>query len=95
MDPFVKVNNGLNYSKWYKALQSIYPEHATVWKDIKPKNKKWADVKNQRALLDQLAVKWNIKKPEDWLGVTRKMVSEEHAHFIQSYYNGSLLQGKL
>jgi hypothetical protein len=29
------------------------------------------------------------------LGVTRKMVSEERAHFIQSYYNGSLLQGKL
>jgi hypothetical protein len=53
----------------------------------------WKDKQNQKEFLDQLAVKWNIQKPEDWHKVTIDMVLKEGGNFIVSYYNGSLQQG--
>jgi hypothetical protein len=49
----------------------------------------WKDKKNQKEFFDQLAVKWNIQKPEDWNKVTNKMVFKEGGRFIGS----SLQQG--
>jgi hypothetical protein len=53
----------------------------------------WKDLKNQKAFFDQLAMKWDIKKPEDWNKVTVKMVFMEGGSFIKVYYNSSLQKG--
>jgi hypothetical protein len=52
-------------------------------------------MENQRALLDKLAIKLNITKPEDWYRVTSKMVMAEGGNFLMSYYKGSLIQGTI
>jgi hypothetical protein len=43
--------------------------------------------------LDQLAIKWNIQKRDDWNKVTSTMLLEEGGYFIEDYYNGSLQRG--
>jgi hypothetical protein len=53
----------------------------------------WKDKQNQKEFFDQLAVKWNIQKPEDWNKVTNKMIITEGGSFISKYYNNSVLQG--
>jgi hypothetical protein len=54
----------------------------------------WKDKQNQKEFFDQLAVKWNIQKLEDWNKVTNKMVLQEGGYsIINTYYSGSLLQG--
>jgi hypothetical protein len=54
----------------------------------------WTYKKNQKAFFDQLAIKWNIQKTEDWNKVTKDMILKEGGSFITNYYNGSLRQGK-
>jgi hypothetical protein len=69
-------------------LQAVYPEFV-------PKRKPlgyWKDKKNQKELFDQLAIKLNIQKPEDWHQVTPAMVSEGRS-FLSAYYNDSVKQG--
>jgi hypothetical protein len=72
-----------------KALQAVYPDYVPT---VKPqgycKNKE-----NQKKFFDQLAIKWNIQKPEDWNKVTREAVVKEGGGFVNDYYNGSLQQG--
>jgi hypothetical protein len=53
----------------------------------------WKDKQNQKAFFDQLAVKWNIQKLEDWNKVTNEMVLKEGGSFIDRYYKGSLQLG--
>jgi hypothetical protein len=53
----------------------------------------WKDKDNQKEFFYQLAIKWNIQKPEDWNKVTCDMVLKEGGRFIVDYYNGSLQQG--
>jgi hypothetical protein len=53
----------------------------------------WKDKENQKEFFDQLAIKWNIQKPEDWNKVTNEMVLKEGGRFIVDYYNRSLQQG--
>ena len=54
----------------------------------------WKDKDNQKKFFDQLAIKWNIQKPEDWYKVTTEMVSKEGGRsFIDRYYGGSMRQG--
>jgi hypothetical protein len=65
-----------------------------VWEQYK-RYGDWNDKRNQRELLDSLAVKWNIKKPEDWLRITNKMVVREGGSFIMYHYNGSLVKGNI
>jgi hypothetical protein len=44
--------------------------------------------------MDQLAIKWNIKKPEDWFKVTIKMVKKEYGgSFLRTHYKGSMRRG--
>jgi hypothetical protein len=50
---------------------------------------------NQKAFFDQLAIKWNIKTPQDWNKVTTDMVRKEGGSFIARHYNGSLTKGKI
>ena len=52
----------------------------------------WKEKHNQKEFFDQLAVKWNIQKPEDWNKVTKEMVLKEGGNFIHVHYN-SLQQG--
>jgi hypothetical protein len=71
------------------ALQAIYPDYVPTTKPLGY----WKDKKNQKEFFDQLAIKWNIQKPEDWNKVTNRMVLKEGRSFITNYYNGSLKQG--
>jgi hypothetical protein len=50
-------------------------------------------LEKQRELFDNLAIKWKLQKPEDWLKVTIKNVVKEGGSFIHIFYNGSVLQG--
>jgi hypothetical protein len=82
-----------------KALQAIYPDYVQTTKTTKPQTTKqlprgyWQDKENQKKFFDQLAIKWNIQKPEDWNKMTCDMVVKEGGSFIYKYYNGSLNQG--
>jgi hypothetical protein len=53
----------------------------------------WKDKENQKAFLDQLAIKLNIQKPEDWYKVTSQLVLEKGGSFLAKYYNYSLIRG--
>jgi hypothetical protein len=53
----------------------------------------WKNKENQKKFFDQLAVKWNIQKKDDWNKVTKEMALKEGAYFITTYYH-SLQQGK-
>jgi hypothetical protein len=53
------------------------------------------DKKHQKEFFDQLALKWNIQKPDDWNKVTLMMAQKEGGNFISRYYNGSLTQGNI
>jgi hypothetical protein len=57
------------------------------------KDVNWKNEANRKAFFDQLAIKWNIQKPEDWNTVTIQMVLKEGGQFIKKYYNSSLRQG--
>jgi hypothetical protein len=62
---------------------------------VKPRGY-WKDKQNHKAFFDQLAIKWNIQKPEDWNTVTTEMVVKEGGgHFITMSYNGSLKLGTI
>jgi hypothetical protein len=74
------------------ALQAIYPEAQQIWQTYTHRGF-WKNVKNQRDFFDQLATKWNIQKPEDWVRVTTAMVLKKGGNFINSLYNGSLVRG--
>jgi hypothetical protein len=72
-----------------KALQAIYPDYVP---EAKPHGY-WKDKSNQKNFFDELAIKWNIQKTDDWKSVTKEMVRKEGGSFIRRYYNGSLQQG--
>ena len=71
-----------------KALQAIYPDYIPT---SKPRGY-WKDLQNQKAFFDQLAIKWNIQKLEDWNNFTQEMACKEGS-FISKYYNSSLQKG--
>jgi hypothetical protein len=77
------------------ALQSVYPEHKHLWQERRPHKSMgfWQDMQNRRNFLDQLAIKWNIQKPQDWYKVTSRMAVNQGGTFIVSVYNGSLIRG--
>jgi hypothetical protein len=72
-----------------KALKAIYPDYVPPVKI----QGYWKDKENQKKFFDQLAIKWNIQKLEDWNKMTYDMVEKEGGSFINRYYNGSLNQG--
>jgi hypothetical protein len=74
------------------ALAAAYPEHTWKTKDHKSIGY-WKDIKNQRSFFDVLAVKLNVKKPEDWYSVRLDTVLMNGGSFIISYYNGSVRRG--
>jgi hypothetical protein len=55
----------------------------------------WKDVKNQRNFFDELGVKLNIKEPQDWFRVTRKIIWKEGGYFINNHYNSSVIKGTI
>jgi hypothetical protein len=75
------------------ALNTVYN-----WK-LNPKSKPrqpagyWNDKVIQRLFFDKLAIKLNVRKPEDWYSVGVKTVLENGGHFVNKIYNGSLIQG--
>jgi hypothetical protein len=75
-----------------EALQAVYPSLANG--AHKPHGY-WKDKANQKSFFDQLAIKWNIKNPEDWNKFTTKDVLREGGGFIVTYYNESLRQGNI
>jgi hypothetical protein len=75
------------------ALQAVYPEHKEIWKDVLLQRGYWQDIVHQRKFFDQLAIKLQIQKPEDWYNVHWKTVVNEGGSFVARYYNASLVQG--
>jgi hypothetical protein len=61
--------------------------------EVKPRGY-WSNKENQRAFFDQLAIKLNIQKPEDWNKVPTSML-EEGKSFLAKYYNFSVRKGML
>jgi hypothetical protein len=55
----------------------------------------WKNKENQKKFFDELAIKWNIQKTDDWNKVTKEMATKEGGHFIGNYYNGSVQQGTM
>jgi hypothetical protein len=85
------MNNVLHF----KNARSISSQRKTLdrsFTTIKPRGY-WKAKENQKEFFDQLAIKWNIQKPEDWNKVTYDMVLKEGGRFIVYYYNGSLQRG--
>jgi hypothetical protein len=74
-------------------LQAIYPDRQWISSDYKPRGY-WKDLSNQRLFFDELAVKLNIQKPEDWKKVTFETVKKEGGHFVKAYYSTSVMRGK-
>jgi hypothetical protein len=73
-------------------LQASYPEYQNVWQQYTPHNH--ISITSQRDFFDQLAAKWGIRKPEDWLEVTSAMVlKEDKMNFVNNHYNGSFVRG--
>jgi hypothetical protein len=68
----------------------VYPDLP----DVLPRGH-WTHMENQKAFFDQLAVKYNIQKAEDWNKVTTTMVVKEGGSFITRFYNGSLKIGTI
>jgi hypothetical protein len=71
------------------ALKASYPDYAPMTKT----RGYWKDKENQKKFFDQLAIKWNIQKQEDWNKVTYDMMLKEGGSFIVHYYNSSVQQG--
>jgi hypothetical protein len=84
-----------HYNANFLALQKIYPEHNWIIRDRKPPKPRghWKDIRNQRAIFDQLAVKLNIKKPEDWYKINVKTIMDLGGGFVSWCYNGSTTKG--
>jgi hypothetical protein len=81
------------HSNIRKALQAIYPDYVPKERPVAKPRGYWKDKQNQKEFFDQLAVKWNIQKPEDWNKVTNKMLFKEGGSFIAKYYKKSLHLG--
>jgi hypothetical protein len=75
-------------------LQAVYPDY--VPSEGKPKRHGyWKDKENQKAFFDQLAIKLNIKRPEDWHKVTGRLILNEGGSFLSKYYHYSPLRGNI
>jgi hypothetical protein len=76
---------------------NILKRHAKTAKThpfyVERESKDWKDINNQRSFFDQLAIKLNVKTPEDWSKVMHKTVLQEGGTFVNNYYKGSLLRG--
>jgi hypothetical protein len=94
---------GMTGTHFVVALKACYPELAHIWQERKvltpsPRlnpNGHWNRIQNQRQFFDNLAIKMNIKRPEDWYRVTRQTVLDEGGNFIVRHYRGSHLRGEL
>jgi hypothetical protein len=84
------MNNVLHFKNF--GSRSSPQRKSTIATKTKSKGY-WKSKENQKKFFDQLAIKWNIQKPEDWNKVTCGMVLKEGGNFIDRYYNGSLQQG--
>jgi hypothetical protein len=74
-------------------LQAVYPDYVpSTVRPTKPQGY-WSDKENQKKFFDQLAVKLNIQKKDDWNNVTIEMVLKEGGSFIRTYYGSSLQRG--
>jgi hypothetical protein len=79
-----------------EALKTIYGYERTIErKVVSHRTSKWDDTANQRSFFDQLAVKLNVKKPEDWYSVGLETICKNGGSFIMTRYKGrsKLTQG--
>jgi hypothetical protein len=79
-------------------MQSVKEIHGSfeVLSNARPHHKPagyWKDIKNQRYFFDQLAVKLNVRNPEEWVSIPSKKIFEEGGSFISKYYGSSISQG--
>jgi hypothetical protein len=75
------------------ALQACFLEHNTVWNTYRNRGY-WKDIDSQRAFFDQLAIKLNIQKLDQWYTVRASTVINAGGYFLNRYYNGSMIEGK-
>jgi hypothetical protein len=75
-------------------LKAVYPEHPwEASRFAKRANNYWKDKANQKAFLDELAVKLNVKKPEDWYSVVTSQIEKNGGVSLLRYYRGSFRRG--
>jgi hypothetical protein len=55
----------------------------------KPRSRR--DQQSKKEFFDQLAIKWNIQKPEDWNKVTNKMALQEGGSSVTSLRQGNII----
>lgn len=105
-DRFFKVGGSSQLLKYYKGslfscLQSVYTgkENFTSYlKDIKWErewfnklpNSYWKSIENHKKLLDEIAIKLNIRSPSQWGKVTRYQVRGFGGGRLLNYYSNSL-----
>jgi hypothetical protein len=75
-----------------KILHAIFSSHK--WQDwlfpSLPRNY-WLDKSNRRAYFDWLAIKLNVRRPEDWRVITREDVYNNHGTgLLTRYYDSSV-----
>jgi hypothetical protein len=96
LSPKVRRISTLSFSNLAIALKAIYPEYNwdTVRESQTLPSGHWEDLANQRAFFDQLAIKCNIQKPEQWLFIHSDYIFKNGGSFIRRYYSGSITKGK-
>jgi hypothetical protein len=77
-----------------RLLAKLYPEHSWVlWKFQKVPVSFWADITNQRELLDSVGRDIGVKTLEDWYKIPlSKITSSLGATFVYHRYRGSKIK---
>jgi hypothetical protein len=80
----------------------MFRSHVGIRSSIKPKGARsisntkgfWQDIENHRLFLEKTAIKLNIKKVEEWSGITNATILKYGGGGLLGYYSGSLTRGK-
>ena len=91
----IKENGGKGLLKKYngniKTLISFnYPEQSFLLYEKKKPNKYWYSFDNQKAFMDQLFIKLNLKSIDDWNSVTWKEIAENGGSGLISKFGFSV-----
>jgi hypothetical protein len=89
----IKVNTSRCWAYQLPAIQELFPEYKGLWQE--DKRGSWKDITDQRKFFEQLAIKLNIQKPEDWLNVQCKTILKEGGSFVNHYYKSSVIKGMI
>ena len=78
----------LQYSSFYEALTSIYPEHSwdPLARDVLPRNEFWKNPDNHRLLMDSIVKNMGLDSPLDLQGVQKKDILAHGGRSLFQFY---------